>query len=175
METDCTSISIEDQHFIALGLGSNKGDKLNNLESAISLIQHKEIIKEINRSKIYQTKALLLNNSPIEWDIDFYNMAICGVTQLTPLELLRELQLIEIELSREQNHAKWSPRTIDIDILFYDSRIIIEDSLQIPHPELIKRDFVLSPLNDIIPNFVHPVFKKIISELVKNDANLVSI
>ena len=97
-----------------------------------------------------------------EW---FINGVILLETGQTPRELLETLLKIESRLGRERT-IKWGPRTIDLDILFFDDRVIREVDLVIPHPELEKRRFVLDPLSEIAPDLVHPVYNKTIKELM---------
>jgi 2-amino-4-hydroxy-6-hydroxymethyldihydropteridine diphosphokinase len=96
-----------------------------------------------------------------EW---FINGVFLLETGQEPRELLKTLQKIESRLGRERT-VKWGPRTIDLDILFYDDRVIGEVDLVVPHPELEKRRFVLDPLAEIAPDLIHPVIKKTIREL----------
>ena len=96
-----------------------------------------------------------------EW---FINGVFLLETGQAPRELLETLLKIESRLGRERT-IKWGPRTIDLDILFYDDRVIREVDLVIPHPELEKRRFVLDPLSEIAPDLIHPVIKKTITEL----------
>ena len=86
-------------------------------------------------------------------------------TQLSPTELLDQIQQIEIDLGRER-HEKWGARTIDIDILFYEQQTVITQRLLIPHPYLHTRRFTLMPLNDLAPSFVHPILHKTTQQLL---------
>lgn len=148
---------------IVIALGTNLGNRLENLQSAINLL--KGFITDIRESIIYETKALLTSGAPIEWDMPFYNMVISGSSSLDPNELLDRIKEIEIKLGRASN-VKWSPRIIDIDILFIGNSIIKSDILTIPHNEMIKRAFVMLPLNTLLPKFIHPVVYKSIEEIV---------
>lgn len=140
---------------VVLGIGSNLGDRLNYLNLAILKLEEK-ILKDIVRSSICETKAVLKKNSPKEWDLDFLNMAIRGKTSLTPLELIKALKEIEKEIGRR--HSKiWSPREIDIDILVYGDQVIKLDNLIIPHPELLNRPFCLKPLAEVYPGWTYPI------------------
>lgn len=124
-------------------------------------------IQIINQSAIYETDALLTENAPHNWNIKFLNMAIIGYSQLQPLTLLKRIKDIECTLSRKKKSQQWSPRTIDIDILFWGNKVIKHPDLTIPHLELHNRKFVLQPLCEIIPNYTHPVYKKNIKSLLK--------
>ncbi|KWT83445.1 2-amino-4-hydroxy-6-hydroxymethyldihydropteridine pyrophosphokinase [Candidatus Magnetominusculus xianensis] len=102
------------------------------------------------RSAMYETKAWGVEAQP-----DFINMCVEIDTQLTPLQLLEALQAIEQQTGRQKSY-KWGPRKIDLDILFYGGLVIDEERLKIPHPYAHLRRFVLEPLAEIAPEFVHP-------------------
>lgn len=139
---------------IILGLGSNKGDRMANLRNAVLSLGR--IMKNIKCSPIYESKALLPDLAPKEWDIDFLNMAICGDTVLAPNELLASTKTIERELGRIPT-GHWGPREIDIDILAYDNITLDDEHLVIPHKYMLVRDFALFPASDIAPDWVYPV------------------
>lgn len=101
----------------------------------------------------------------------FINMAIEIETGLESKELLRILKIVEKELGRKESF-KWGPRSIDLDILLFDDLVLKEDDLEIPHPLMHERDFVLKPLCEIAPDIIHPVLKKKICDLVKKLKNL---
>ncbi len=113
----------------------------------------------MRQSSWYLTQPVGLDDP--EW---FLNGVFLLETGQAPRELLETLLKIENRLGRERT-GKWSPRTIDLDILFYDDRVIREVDLVIPHPELGKRRFVLDPLSEIAPDLVHPIIGKKIREL----------
>jgi 2-amino-4-hydroxy-6-hydroxymethyldihydropteridine diphosphokinase len=143
-------------------LGGNKGDKLKNLEQAILLLNSNvgEITK---RSDIFVTAAWGNTNQP-----DFYNQVICIETTLTAQELLKKTIFIEESLGRIRTATKWEQRTMDIDILFYNDEIIDTHDLKIPHPYIQERNFVLIPMEQIAPQYIHPKFKKNITLLLSN-------
>ena len=144
-------------HVIFLGLGANVGNKKQNIEKAIREL--KEKISDIQVSKFYETEPWGYTQQD-----RFLNAAICGKTFLTSLELLRFVKLIEKKIGRIKRF-KWGPREIDIDILFYDNLAHKDDSLTIPHPFIQEREFVLKPLMDLDPDFIHPVSKKTVRQL----------
>ena len=144
---------------VYLLLGSNLGNKKEILNKAIELLVEKIGII-ISQSKDYETKPWGVTDQP-----DFLNLAIAIHTKLTPLEILEQTQSIENQLGRIRKE-KWGARLIDIDIMFYGNEIIDETNLKIPHPLMQERDFALIPLAEIAPDFVHPVLRKTISELV---------
>ena len=154
---------------VLLSLGSNIGDKKMNLQSALSLID-KKIGDVVSISKIYQTPALGFVGE------EFYNCCIAVNTDFQPLDLLKTL--IEIEKTGGRLKTKvaaYESRTIDIDILFYENQIINIPDLQIPHPRLHHRAFVIIPLLDIAKSKVHPILKTTILDLKNNLTDLDSI
>lgn len=136
-----------DNNFIYLALGTNLGDRRQNLLKAISLLE-KNNIKIIEVSPVYITPALLLFGSPSDWNIPFYNCVIKVDTNIEPVNILKICKDIEKTLGRNFS-KKWSPRPIDIDILFYKNQNIKTDILEIPHREIYNRNFVLDPLSFI--------------------------
>lgn len=146
-------------HTAYLGIGSNLGDKSNNLATAIDLIKADEYCKVLKISPFIVTSPV----GGVEQD-DFLNGALEVKTVRTPHELLDLIGTIEMKLKRVRN-IHWGPRTIDLDILYYDNLILKTDDLIIPHPELINREFVLKPMNEIAPNLVHPIYGKSVYQL----------
>jgi 2-amino-4-hydroxy-6-hydroxymethyldihydropteridine diphosphokinase len=146
---------------VFLGLGSNMGDRHGHIRAAADLI-HKNIGKIAKKSHVYETQPW--GNTEQE---SFLNQVVMANTTLDPRELLDKISRIERELGRERrkDQDKWGPRTIDVDILFYGKRVIRDKGLEIPHPELHKRAFVLVPLLEIAPDLEHPILKKQIDEL----------
>jgi 2-amino-4-hydroxy-6-hydroxymethyldihydropteridine diphosphokinase len=140
-----------------LGLGSNMGDREYNAKEAIGLLGDK--CKILRISSLYETEPVGYVNQ--DW---FLNCVVEVETELEPRELLSFLQSIEERLKRTRR-VKYGPRTIDLDILFYGDMMIDSDDLRIPHPRLHERLFVLAPLSEISPDYVHPVLKKSIGEL----------
>ncbi len=143
---------------IFLHTGSNIGDRKGNLDTANRMVS--EVVGTITRySNIYETAAWGLKDQD-----DFLNQAIEVDTELSPEEVLREIQFIEKAMGRVKI-KKWGRRLIDIDILFFESVVLNTDRLTIPHPFLQERNFVLAPLSELIPDFIHPVFKKSVYQL----------
>ena len=139
--------------------GGNLGDRKKTLEQASDMVE-KNIGVIAARSSVYQTAAWGKTDQP-----DFLNQVLKVKTSLTPQELIDEILKIEKSLGRERQE-KYGPRLIDIDILFFDNEVIKSKSLTIPHPQLHNRRFVLVPLNEIAPRFIHPVLKKSIAQLL---------
>lgn len=140
-------------------LGSNEGNRLQALNSAVSLIE-KSVGKIIKESSVYQTDPWGFTEQP-----DFLNKIVVVETLHSPHELLHAIKNIEKKLGRSTTE-KWQSRVIDIDILYYDELILQSDELTIPHPYLHDRNFTLIPLNEIMPHQMHPVFKKPTHELL---------
>jgi 2-amino-4-hydroxy-6-hydroxymethyldihydropteridine diphosphokinase len=143
---------------VYLGLGTNMGDRLLNLQRAVESLE--PAVKITVVSPIYETRAWGIENQP-----DFLNMCAVGITHLAPLALLRTLKELENQLGREPGE-RWGPRLIDIDILFYDDLIVNEAELTIPHKGIADRATVLVPLCDIAPHWVHPVLRRKIEDLL---------
>jgi 2-amino-4-hydroxy-6-hydroxymethyldihydropteridine diphosphokinase len=145
---------------VFIGLGSNLGDRVENLREAKSRIG--ELIGPVvEESPVYETEPW-----GFESDNEFLNMVLCAETALSPSGLLGRILMIESQLGRIRGEARYSSRNIDIDILLYNSEIINETALIIPHPRMHERRFVLVPLNEIASELKHPVLKKSIKELL---------
>ncbi len=144
---------------VYLSLGSNIGERENNIINALRILKLKGI-ELIKLSSLYKTEPVGKENQPY-----FYNMVAKAISPYQPEELLNIIKEIETEMGRIWTQ-KWGPRLIDIDILFFDDRIINTEKLIIPHPELHKRDFVLIPMAEIEPEFMHPVLNKTIEEIL---------
>ena len=143
---------------VFLGIGTNLGDRERNLQEArAALSQRLEILKE---SSIYQTAPWGYLDQPA-----FLNQVIEAQTDLSSLNLLDFLKQTETQLGRQANF-RFGPRLIDLDILFYGNRIIQTPRLQVPHPRLTERAFVLIPLAEIAPEFVHPQNKQTVTQLL---------
>ncbi len=144
---------------VFIGTGSNLGDRLGALHSAAGLLESK--VHVVQASSVYETPPWGYADQPA-----FLNQVLQAETELNPRALLSFLKRIEKKLGRQETF-RYGPRTIDLDILFYDSLIYSTDDLQIPHPLAAERAFVLIPLLEIAPDFVHPVLGKSIRDLVR--------
>lgn len=136
-------------HTVYLSLGTNLGDRAANLKQAVSSLPPQMTVKA--RSNVYETPPWgYTEQGP------FLNQAIMATTYLEPELLLKHLKRLEVALGRETTF-RYGPRLIDIDILFYDDLVLNTPLLTLPHPHLHERGFVLVPLMDIAPEFVHPL------------------
>ena len=140
-------------------IGGNMGDRLRNLARAEELLQA-GTGKVMERSGIYETAAWGKTDQPA-----FLNKALLLQNDLSPAQLLQNIMDVENEMGRIRSE-KYGPRTIDIDILFFNREIIRLPQLVIPHPEIQNRRFALEPLNEIAPDFFHPVLNKSIRQLL---------
>ncbi len=147
-----------DMHQIYLALGSNIESRKQHIETAIALLREK--VQDITVAPLYETKPRYFEDQN-----NFLNTVLRGHTNLEPRELLQFTQAVQKDVGRVQRFRN-GPREIDIDILFYDNMVYKDEELEIPHPRLQERDFVLQPFADINPDFSHPVLKKTIRELL---------
>lgn len=142
---------------VYLALGSNVGVGDRQFDKAIKSLR--EHLTDIEQAPRYSSKAVGFTDQP-----DFLNTVIRAQTDLSPKELLAFTQMVEQKVGRIRRFH-WGPREIDIDIIFYDNRIIDDPGLSIPHPRFAERDFVLKPLNDLNPELVDPISKLTVREL----------
>jgi 2-amino-4-hydroxy-6-hydroxymethyldihydropteridine diphosphokinase len=147
---------------VYLGLGSNIGDRKKIIETAVSEISGLKDTKVLKRSSLYKTEPWGIKNQEF-----FLNSVIEIETSLNPSELLDKLKKIESALGRK-TRQKWTEREIDIDILFFDNLKITDKDVNIPHPEIQNRNFVLVPFCEINPGFIHPVLKKSVKDLLND-------
>lgn len=148
------------QQTVFIGLGTNLGDRAENLHTALSELKRYMHIEQC--SSIYETE-------PVGYKLQgwFLNMVVRAGTDLSPHELLHRLQATELHMGRRPAVAK-GPRIIDLDILLFADLVLTDDTLIIPHPELQNRGFVLVPLNEIAPGVLHPQLKKDMHTLLRN-------
>jgi 2-amino-4-hydroxy-6-hydroxymethyldihydropteridine diphosphokinase len=145
---------------VYLGLGSNLGDRGQNLRRALSVLDETDGITVRSASSCYETQPV----GPVTGQDEFYNAAVEIETTLSPQELLALIKAAEIQLGRVSGE-RWGPRVIDIDILLWDNNILQQEGLTIPHPEMTTRAFVLAPLAEIAPDVAHPTARKSVAEL----------
>lgn len=153
-----------DKHLLVLHFGSNIGNRIKYLKDALNKTE-KAFGKSLATSSIYQTQAWGFSGQP-----DFLNMAAIYETNIQPEDVLKAIKNIEIETGRI-HREHWHERELDIDIIFYDNQIIEKPDVHIPHPRMHERNFVLVPLNEICPDYIHPVFKVSVSHLLKQSTD----
>lgn len=150
----------EKKEQVFLSLGSNLGDREANLKLILSeLLPEVEVIKE---SSIYQTEPWGFMDQP-----DFLNQVLSVKTSLAPHDLLIYVKNIELKIGREPSF-QFGPRLVDIDILFYGQEIIEDETLDIPHPRICERAFVLVPLMEIAPDLIYPGTDRKVSDFLKD-------
>ena len=143
---------------VYIGVGSNLGDRYENLERALELLSAKALLQQV--SSVYETEPVGYSQQP-----PYLNL-VCRVdTELSPQQLLGKLKKIEHEMGRKASFRN-APRIIDLDILLYDDIVMESNELTIPHPRLTERAFVLVPLDEIAPELVHSVKRKKITQLL---------
>ena len=147
------------------GLGSNLGDRLDNLRQAIATLAPVIAVEKI--SPIYETAPQYVTEQP-----NFYNAVCRGSTSLSPVDTLQILKNVERQMGRSAG-PRFGPRVIDLDILFYDNVVLETPDLVVPHPHLHERTFVLVPLVDIAPEFIHPKLGVTVTDLLQRLGNYV--
>ncbi len=146
---------------VYLGLGTNLGDKEQNLRMSVKKIEER-IGNVVSLSAFYATAPWGFSS-----ENSFLNAAVCVETTFLPLQVLEETQRIERELGRTEKSVNglYADRLIDIDLLLYDDRVMDAEGLILPHPLMTERRFVMEPLSEIAPDVVHPVLHKTMKEL----------
>lgn len=150
-------------HTAYIGAGSNIGNKLLNCKNGIAALTRakKTVLKDWSR--FYKTEPVDYKDQ--DW---FVNLVVKIETTLDPFQLLKTLESIERSAGRDRDTIRFGPRILDMDIIFYDDLVLKTSLLVIPHPRMHKRCFVLKPICDINPTFIHPVYKKDVRHLLDN-------
>ncbi|MCB9418404.1 MAG: 2-amino-4-hydroxy-6-hydroxymethyldihydropteridine diphosphokinase [Ardenticatenaceae bacterium] len=143
---------------VLLSLGTNLGERRHNLRRAVQQLDEEMVVTAV--SPVYETEPWGEPDQP-----DFLNICLAATTTQTPRQLLKSIKQIELDLGREATY-RWGPRLIDIDIIFYDDIVMAEEGLNIPHARLADRAFVLTPLADVAPDWVHPITGKTVVEML---------
>lgn len=155
----CLGFTLQRMNSAYLIIGGNMGQREGQLAYAAKLIEER-CGSIIDRSSIFETAAW----GKIDQE-NFLNQALVLETSLSARDLLNEILYIENLMGRDRGE-KYGPRIIDIDIIFFNHLKIKENGLVIPHPEMARRRFVLEPLNEVIPAYIHPVYYKTVNELL---------
>ena len=145
-----------------IGVGSNEGERLEVISKAMRALSAAEGLRLVQMATIIETEPV--GGPPQD---PYLNTVVELETTLEPAALLRLLQDIERRLGRKPSPQRWAPRPIDLDILLYDDRVVHEINLTIPHPRMHERQFVLEPLTQLAPDFIHPLLRQPISVLLE--------
>ena len=149
-------------HQVFLGIGGNTGNKHENFDKVYTLIKN-ELGDIIKRSSVYETPPW-----GFESEENFWNQVLIVETQFSSKKLLKNITEIENWFGRERVSGKYTSREMDIDILYFDELVLNNEKLTIPHPQMANRLFVLVPLAEIAPDFVHPLLKMTSLKLLEN-------
>jgi 2-amino-4-hydroxy-6-hydroxymethyldihydropteridine diphosphokinase len=145
-------------HIVYIALGSNLGNRLANLNSAIDNFSPQ--MKVLKKSNVYETPPWGFTDQPA-----FLNQVVKAETYMQPEPLLHHLKRLEVALGRVPGFQN-GPRSIDLDILFFDDMILDSPALKVPHPRMHERAFVLVPLAELAPDLIHPTLKQTVSDLL---------
>lgn len=153
---------------LLIGLGSNEGNRLANLALAHRLLSRTVGLVQ-KESPIYETEPW----GGVDQE-DYYNQVLWVKTTLPLEEVFRKCQIFELKMGRQRGE-KWGPRIIDIDVLYYNDVQLDTEKLTVPHPKMTTRRFVLQPLSDIAPNYVHPCLQQTTLELLATCTDPLSV
>ena len=151
---------------VFIGIGSNEGDRLEHISRGAQTLGTLAQIQLVQMATIRETTPV---GGPSQ--AAYLNTVVELSTTLAPGDLLRTLKQIEVEAGRRPSDVRWGPRPLDLDLLFYEDRVIHEAGLEVPHPRLHERRFVLEPLAELAPDLVHPVLKRTVQDLLANALN----
>ncbi len=156
-------------HTAYIAIGSNLGNRLQYCERAVAALRHCAQVSVVAVAPWREYPALTLN--PEDVAPNFMNGVVAVQTDVEPETLLAMCQAIETQLGRPNDHARWTARTIDLDLLAFDDLVCATPLLTLPHPELHRRIFVLEPLAHVAPQWVHPVLQQSAAELLETLCN----
>ena len=148
-------------HIVYISAGSNLGNRLENCENGIKDLLNSGEIRLLKRSRIYETQPV--DYARQDW---FINLVIKIETVLKPFALLQRMQAVQHRAGRLKDTIRFGPRILDLDILLFDSLVLDDPQLRIPHPRMHQRRFVLKPICDIDPTITHPVLKQSMQQLL---------
>ena len=152
---------------MVIALGANLGDRKQTFAKAIAAIGE-QIGAVIARSKWIETEPLLAEENPIPDQPPYLNAVIAVHSDLSPQEVMKKLLAIELALGRDRSETReWAPRVIDLDLICCGNEVLMTPDLMLPHPEMHKRLFVLEPMLEVTPNWVHPLIRKDIKQMVE--------
>lgn len=156
-----SSVVLNDGTMVLIALGSSLGSRHHHLQKGLLLMAHDPQIELISTSSVWQTMPIGAAKNP------FYNMCASIKTTLSPAELMRRLLDIEKRCDRLRG-VHWMDRTLDLDILLYGERLLESTLIQVPHPRMLERAFVMQPAQEIASHWIHPVRGRSIESLTKN-------
>ncbi len=152
-----------------IGLGSNLSKPGQQIEEALGLLAELPVTRLVSTSSLYRSAPFGGIEQP-----DFVNAVVSILTQLSPMDLLAELQNVENRQGRERDETRWGPRVLDLDLLVYAGHMISEPGLSVPHPGIGERNFVLLPLEEIAPDLEVPGLGRVTSIPVNRDEPSIS-
>ncbi|MFW6080453.1 MAG: 2-amino-4-hydroxy-6-hydroxymethyldihydropteridine diphosphokinase [Desulfosalsimonas sp.] len=158
-------MTVNNLHTVYIAVGANLGDRIAGCTRGVERLCQSPAIKVIEHSPYYYSAPVGFTDQP--W---FVNAVFQASTSLEPLTLLKRLKKAEAEAGRQQGGIRFGPRVVDLDLIFYDEKIIQTPWLTVPHPRMHERAFVLRPLCDIAPDLIHPVFNRNVSDLLADNA-----
>ena len=171
LRNDCRLLNnslILDKQLLILHLGSNMSNRMDYLNTALIVLES-AFGKALKTSSIYETKAWGNTHQA-----DFLNQAAIYETAILPQTILKIIKILETEIGRKLREH-WHKRERDIDIIFYGNEIVKEQNIEIPHAQMHNRRFVLVPLNEICPEYIHPLFNKTVAELLRQSTDNLNV
>jgi dihydroneopterin aldolase/2-amino-4-hydroxy-6-hydroxymethyldihydropteridine diphosphokinase len=151
---------------VVLGLGSNAGSRFGYLKKSLEFISLLPDFNFLAVSPVFETEPWGFKNQN-----NFLNCTLVGFYRAEPFDLIRDVKKVEF-LAGRRLRGKWHPREIDVDILFFGDKKLFYKDLTVPHPQIQYRNFVLKPLEVLMPDFIHPVLKKTIKYLSRNSKDI---